>query len=74
MKRLLAAVLLASVMLVSGSAFASQAQFCAGYREGYKSIKGSMAIVPICPIAPITPVGSTPFSEGIKAGMWEAMR
>ena len=48
---------------------AGQEEFCAGFREGYKSIKGDMVIVPICPIAPITPIGSTDFREGIKAGI-----
>ncbi len=48
--------------------------FCDGFREGYKSIKGNIALVPICPIEPITPIGSTPFREGIKAGMRAAQR
>lgn len=51
---------------------AGQAEFCAGFREGYKSIKGDMVIVPICPIAPITPIGSADFREGIKAGIQAA--
>lgn len=46
-----------------------QDEFESGFNEGYKSIKGEMVIVPICPIAPITPIGSTPFREGIKAGI-----
>ncbi|SHK47810.1 hypothetical protein [Fibrobacter sp. UWB12] len=44
-------------------------EFCAGFEEGYKAIKGNMVIVPICPIPPITPIGSTPYREGLKAGM-----
>tara|TARA_R110002096_G_scaffold89149_1_gene203162 strand:+ start:206 stop:430 length:225 start_codon:yes stop_codon:yes gene_type:complete len=59
---------------VSSIAFAGNAEFCAGFEEGYKSIKGDMVIVPICPIAPITPIGSTDFREGIKAGMRAAGR
>lgn len=55
-------------------AFAQQGEFCAGFAEGFKSIKGDMVIVPICPIAPITPIGSTPFREGIKAGIAAASR
>lgn len=55
-------------------AFAQQDEFCAGFAEGFKSIKGDMVIVPICPIAPITPIGSTPFREGIKAGIAAASR
>ena len=55
-------------------AYAGQDEFCAGFSEGYKSIKGDMVIVPICPIAPITPIGSTDFREGIKAGISAAQR
>jgi hypothetical protein len=51
------------------NSFANQNEFRAGFTEGYKSVKGDMVIVPTCPIAPITPIGSTPFREGIKAGM-----
>lgn len=46
-----------------------EATFQAGFEEGYRCIKGNMTILPICPIAPITPIGSTPFREGIKAGI-----
>lgn len=50
-------------------ASADQAEFCAGFEEGYRSVKGSMAILPLCPIEPVTPIGSTSFREGIKAGI-----
>lgn len=43
--------------------------FQAGFEEGYRSVKGNLVILPICPIAPITPIGSTPFREGVKAGI-----
>ena len=56
-------------LLISPATLASQEEFCAGFSEGYKTVKGSMVIVPICPVAPVTPVGSTPFREGIKAGI-----
>lgn len=56
-------------LLLSQVCFAGQKEFCDGFEEGYKSIKGSMVIVPICPIAPITPIGGTDFREGIKAGI-----
>lgn len=49
-----------------------QDEFKIGFEEGYKSIKGEMALVPICPIAPITPIGSNDYREGIKAGMTAA--
>jgi hypothetical protein len=65
----------AVLALVSSSVgFSGQDEFCAGFEEGYKSIKGDMVIVPICPIAPITPIGSTDFREGIKAGIRAASR
>ncbi|MBK6717014.1 MAG: hypothetical protein IPG57_18545 [Burkholderiales bacterium] len=63
-------IALSTFAILSGSfAQAGQNEFCAGFREGYKSIKGDLVIVPICPIAPITPIGSTDFREGIKAGI-----
>ena len=75
--KLLAAVAFAAMTLAPGGiservaepAYADQDSFCLGFEEGYKSIAGSMVIVPICPIAPITPIGSTAFREGIKAGI-----
>ena len=51
-----------------------QEEFCAGFEIGYKTVKGNNVIVPICPIAPITPIGSTPYQEGLKAGMRTAQR
>ena len=49
--------------------YAGQDEFCAGFTEGYKSIKGDMVLVPLCPLAPLTPLGSTDFREGVKAGI-----
>ena len=46
--------------------------FCGGFSEGYKAIKGELALVPLCPLEPLTPLGSTPFREGVKAGMAKA--
>jgi hypothetical protein len=64
-----------SVALFSISAsallFAVQDEFCAGFEEGYKTIKGDVVIVPI---SPITPIDSTDFREGIKAGLRAAGR
>ena len=57
-------------MLCMGVAsYAYASEFCDGFEEGYKTIKGDMVIVPICPIEPITPINSTEFREGIKAGI-----
>lgn len=44
-------------------------QFKAGFEEGYRAIKGNNAVLPVYPVQPVTPVGSTPFREGIKAGI-----
>ena len=60
--------------MIATPAMADQAEFCAGFEQGYLAIKGSMVIVPICPIEPITPIGSTSFQEGIKAGIAAANR
>jgi hypothetical protein len=74
MGRLYKTLLVLFVIGISHSAWAGQTQFCAGFKEGYNSIKGNMIIVPICPIAPITPIGSTDFREGIKAGIRAASK
>lgn len=47
-------------------------EFCDGFEEGYKTVKGEMVLVPLCPLEPLTPLGSTPFREGLKAGMKKA--
>jgi len=64
------ALMLVVLCGLSGVAAADpQSEFCSGFSEGYKSVRGGGSIVPICPIPPITPIGSTPFREGLKAGM-----
>lgn len=74
MKKILSTILTIIGLAASTALYAGQDEFCAGFEEGYKSIKGDMVIVPICPIAPITPIGSTDFREGIKAGIRAANR
>ncbi len=74
MKRSFLAVALVAGVSFAQPSFSTQKEFCDGFEEGYKSIKGDMVIVPICPIAPITPIGSTDFREGIKAGIREAQK
>ncbi|WP_290900112.1 hypothetical protein [Hoeflea sp.] len=69
MKHVIAALAVALLYAAQPALADDQGEFCIGFSEGYKSIKGDMVIVPICPIAPITLIGSTPFREGIKAGM-----
>lgn len=66
MKKIL--TILGLSLLFAQPSFA-QSEFCAGFEEGYKMVKGDLVIVPICPIEPITPIGSTPFREGVKAGI-----
>jgi hypothetical protein len=65
-------LLLCFAMIVSASALASD--FCTGFEEGYKALAGDMVFVPFCPLEPITPIGSTPYREGLKAGMAAARR
>lgn len=74
MRTITKALSIVFLAIISSMTFATQDEFCAGFTEGYKSIKGNMAIVPICPIAPITPIGSTDYREGIKAGIRAAQR
>jgi hypothetical protein len=69
MRRILVAAV-AFLSLLSVSPLSAQpGGFCRGFAEGWMTVKGELAIVPICPIEPITPIGSTPYREGIKAGM-----
>jgi hypothetical protein len=74
MRLLLCATTAVGILVASAQVNAGPDEFCAGFREGYKTIKGDMVIVPICPIPPITPIGSTDFREGIKAGIRAAQR
>ena len=66
-------ILMLSILLIIGTAQA-ETEFCRGFEEGYKIIKGDNVYVPFCPFEPFTPFGSTPFREGIKAGMEAAKR
>lgn len=74
MKKIISAFSIVVLTLISAITFATQDEFCAGFTEGYKSIKGNMTMVPMCPMAPMTPMGSTDFREGIKAGIRAAQR
>ena len=58
--------------LVFATAVVAESQFCEGFAIGYKTIKGDMTLVPLCPLEPLAPLGSTPFQEGLKAGMQAA--
>jgi len=74
MKNLSLHLLILAFLTLSPPAFAGQQEFCEGFKEGYLSIKGNMALVPLCPLAPLTPLNSTDFREGIKAGIRAAQR
>lgn len=64
------AILLAIFLLVASRAETqTKSDFCIGFEEGWKTVKGEISLVPFCPLAPLTPMGSTPYREGIKAGM-----
>lgn len=65
-------LLLAVLLLVASPALADE--FCNGFEEGYKTIKGDMVLVPLCPLEPLTPLGSNSYREGIKAGIAAASR
>ena len=69
MKKLILLALFCSQM-----AFATQAEFCAGFTEGYKTIKGNMVMVPMCPMAPMERMGTTHYRMGILAGINAARR
>jgi len=61
-------LLFIGVFGLSHNVFA-QSEFCKGFEEGYKIVKGDMVLVPLCPLEPLTPLGSNPYREGIKEGM-----
>lgn len=65
----LLALFLVPPSLFAATAASSQDSFCAGFEEGFKSAKDDLVLLPTCPIEPITPIGSSPFREGIKAGI-----
>ena len=54
------------ITLFSMNALASD--YCNGFRQGYKSVK-PYAVVPVCPIQPIARYGTSPFVEGVRAGV-----
>ena len=68
MRHFLRAIIVLCILGLSFSASA-KSEFCMGFEEGYKMVKGDYAFVPFCPFEPFTPFGSTPFREGLKAGI-----
>tara|TARA_B100000900_G_C20521060_1_gene692189 strand:- start:42 stop:260 length:219 start_codon:yes stop_codon:yes gene_type:complete len=57
------------ILTLSATSIFAKSDFCRGFEMGYKTIKGNMVLVPLCPLAPLTPLNSTPYQEGIKAGI-----
>ena len=55
-------------MILSSPMVFAKSAFCSGFEVGYTSIKGDLALVPLCPLEPLTPLGSTPYREGILKG------
>lgn len=46
--------------------------YAKGFEQGFRAIRGSMAMLPMLPMQPMTPMGSTPFRVGIIVGMKKA--
>ena len=69
MKKALLFLIATAALGAAQLAYAGQDEFCAGFTDGYKRVKGDMLLVPPCPYAPLTPFVSTDFREGIKAGI-----
>ena len=57
------------ILTLSVASIYAQSDFCRGFEIGYKTIKGNNVYVPYCPYEPYTPYNSTPYQEGIKAGI-----
>lgn len=68
--KLLKLTALISILFYSLLSFTDERQdFCAGYSEGYKAIKGDSASVPWCPPNSIIPPGGSAYRQGIRAGI-----
>lgn len=63
-------VLSAALMLAMWlPAVADQDEYCDGFRDGYRKIKGSTATVPACPKMPSKHENATDYREGYQAGI-----
>lgn len=65
-KLLLIAVMAMSVSFTTGDDFSQGWED--GYCEGWKDVKGQLAICPIAPIAPIPPIGQDTYRGGYNMG------
>jgi hypothetical protein len=66
-------LVLLALLAASSIANASWTEFCEGFAEGYKSVKGSYAMVPTCPLNGGASLSNTAYREGIRAGVKAAM-
>lgn len=62
-----------AALATSGCAYSGpQAEFCAGFADGYKALRGGGVVLPACPAMPVLPAGASPLREGLKQGMQAA--
>jgi hypothetical protein len=45
----------------------------AGYKEGWKEVRGQFTIPPIPPIPPVAPIGRTTYKDGYNLGLIAGM-
>lgn len=69
LKNLIKLGLLSIFQIISFNALAGQEEFCAGFNQGFQSIRGNLSLTPICPLAPLPPMGITDFQNGIGFGI-----
>jgi hypothetical protein len=62
-------ITLASVIFFATVSGALASEFCDGFKAGYETVKGTNVWIPYCPFEGFTPYDSTPFNEGVKAGI-----
>lgn len=48
--------------------------FAEGFRQGFRAIRGSSAVMPVIPVAPATRVGRTSFQMGLLRGIERGKR
>lgn len=46
--------------------------YAAGFEQGFRMVRGNMAMLPMLPMQPMTPMGSTPFRVGLEMGIKHA--
>lgn len=69
MRTLITIAILFALASATHAAPADPVKFCAGFAEGYRSVRGDDATVPACPQERGVPRGSGSFREGVKVGI-----